>query len=101
MTEWRDLPTIQDVAAALTAGDEIQDDMLGCWSNWMIGDGWSLEHKFRARPRKPAAKTVVLRRALLVKSDGKYGTLEGDEDFSKANNFIMWLPGEEIVEVPV
>ncbi len=100
--EWRDLPTMQDVAAAQAAGDEIHVKVDGPKGAWFLWDGscWLGDQKYRARPHKPATKTVTLRRALLVKSDGTYGTLEGDEDFSKANNFVMWLPGEETVEVP-
>ncbi len=100
--EWRDLPTMQDVAAALAAGEEIQDDMTGTWTGWIPTDGWGPEFNFRARPHKPATKTIVLRRALMhdiANASGYYET-KGTFDFSTSAAFCMWLPGEEVVEVP-
>ncbi len=99
--EWRDLPTMQDVAAAQAAGDEItvRSDERSTWLPW-VGNCWREDLNYRARPRKPATKTVVLRRALIVDGDGKHCPTCGEYDFSKWPNFIMWLPGEETVEVP-
>ncbi len=99
MSEWRDLPTMQDVAAALAAGDEIiYSTKQGEWGPWE-GRYWHANNKFRARPRKPATKEIVLRRALLSSGEDFY-PIEGTADFSTYKNFVMWLPGEETVEVP-
>ncbi len=101
MTEWRDLPTLPDVAAAQAAGDEIErrSKISGRWETW-DGNAWDASAMYRARPRKPATKTIVLRRALL-KENGNYWTPSpSTEDYSQNIYFVMWLPGEEVVEVP-
>lgn len=98
-TEWRDLPTMQDVAAAQAAGEEIQvkTGSQG-WGDWN-GLFWQDCYNFRSRPRKQT-KTIVLRRALITQ-DGYYTEVAAsDLDYSASAKFVMWLPGEEIVEVP-
>ncbi len=104
MTEWRDLPTMADVAAAQAAGDEIEvghkfDDLI-YWKSWS-GLEWTKCWKYRARPRKPATKIVVLRRALLKAGEDYRATNPSALDLSTYKNFVMWLPGEEVLEVPV
>ncbi len=100
MLEWRDLPTIQEVAAAQAAGDEIHRDAGTGFMGW-DGTYWASNWKFRSRPRKPATKTIVLRRALL-NGNGEYtATAFSDFDWSENEYFVMWLPGEESYEVPV
>ncbi len=101
MTEWRDLPSLPDMAAALAAGDEIEykNATLG-WTGWNV-NAWFADWEYRARPRKPATKIVVLRRALFRSGGDGFYPIEGTADFSTYKNFIMWLPGEETVEVPV
>jgi hypothetical protein len=102
-TEWRDLPTMADVAAAQAAGEEIEvghkfDDLI-YWRSWG-GLEWTKCWKYHSRPRKQT-KTIVLRRALITQ-DGHYTVAAAsDLDYSAFANFVMWLPGEEIVEVPV
>ncbi len=97
--EWRDLPTLPDVAAALTAGDEIQLRFNGAWVEW-LGTSWRKDSLYRARPRKPATKTIVLRRAL-VRNDAydSESVLTTPDDISTDKRFICWLPGEETYEV--
>lgn len=59
-TEWRDLPTMADVAAAQAAGDEIQanhTDRDTYWIEW-VGVRWFAETRYRARPRQPKMKKV-------------------------------------------
>ncbi len=104
MTEWCDLPTMQDVAAAQAAGDEItvRIDERSAWLSW-VGNCWREDLNYRARPRKPVTRVVVLRRALMreLLSDNYYGTNPTSIDYSSREGFVMWLPGEETVEVPV
>ena len=57
--EWRDLPTMADVAAAQEAGDEIEYLYRGRWVAW-YGATWDLYKDFRARPR-PNMKTKKVR----------------------------------------
>ena len=60
-TEWRDLPTMADVAAAQTAGDEIHFLGVGC-TEWVAWDGavWRDDWLFRARPPQPKMKKVKM-----------------------------------------
>lgn len=58
--EWRDLPTMADVAAAKAAGDEIQVHHIGSvWNSWK-GVSWANDWIFRARPAQPKMKKVKL-----------------------------------------
>ena len=57
--EWRDLPTMADVAAAQTAGDEIQSAYVDAWVVWN-GKAWSALWSFRARPMQPKMKKVKI-----------------------------------------
>ena len=57
--EWRDLPTMADVAAAMDVGDEIQVDGYSGWEEW-YGTMWALNMQYRARPRQPKMKKVKL-----------------------------------------
>ena len=58
-TEWRNLPTMADVAAAQAAGDEIEVRRLGefDYTEWS-GTAWAMAWSFRARPRQPKMKKV-------------------------------------------
>lgn len=100
MGEWKDLPTMQDVAAAQAAGEEIEAYLLGQdgWKSWKA-NAWDASAAYRSRPRKQT-KTVVLRRALLQTGNSYYSTIPSSIDYSTGNTFVMWLSGEEIVEVP-
>lgn len=57
MSEWRDLPTFEDVADAKRAGDEIE--LLGGigWRKWR-GSMWDRNVQYRARPAQPKMKKV-------------------------------------------
>ena len=61
--EWRDLPTVADVAAAQAAGDEIEfrSDVVGAgvWYEWN-GLYWDKDTKYRARPRPKTKKVKSL-----------------------------------------
>ena len=57
--EWRELKTLQDVAAAQAAGDEVEYLMGNSWQLWG-GSFWSSLGAFRARPRQPKMKKVKL-----------------------------------------
>ena len=58
MSEWRELKTLQDVAAAMDFGDEIQIDGYSGWENWE-GTTWIFNMKYRARPRPKTKMRVV------------------------------------------
>ena len=101
-TEWRDLPTMADVAEAKKNEWEIEHSYNGIkWFSWQ-GCYWDADWKFRSRPRKQT-KTIVLRRALMRSppNDTYYATEPTNYDHSLNIRFVMWLPGEEIVEVPL
>ena len=59
MSEWRELPTMADVAAAQAAGDEVEYLMGNSWQLW-DGSFWSSVGAFRARPRQPATKMIKM-----------------------------------------
>ena len=59
-TEWKNLPTMQDVVCAQADEWEIEwRDPLNYphWEPW-DGKGWSVRWQFRARPRQPKMKKV-------------------------------------------
>ena len=60
-TEWKDLPTLQDVAEAQAQGWKIEfanssSQIFATWS----GLAWHADRQFRGRPRQPAMKKVKL-----------------------------------------
>ena len=59
--EWRNLPTMADVAAAQAAGDEIQYRAHETyeWRSWR-GEIWDKDWLFSARPAQPKMKKVKL-----------------------------------------
>ena len=57
--EWRDLKTLQDIAAAQAAGDEIEYFLGGRWKAWQ-GVTWNVCRQFRARPRQKTEKIKML-----------------------------------------
>ena len=74
MTEWTELKTLQDVAAAQARGDEIEvglTDLIG-WGCWN-GEFWGKTCLYRSRPRKQTKK-IVLREALVTDMMGNYLT---------------------------
>ena len=60
-SEWRDLPTMADVAAAQAAGDEIEifDQALDKWEKWN-DSAWFYSADYRARPAQPKMKKVKI-----------------------------------------
>lgn len=62
MTEWTELKTLQDVAAAQARGDEIQVYGVATWVPFE-GKQWFASSDYRSRPAKKT-KTIVLREAL-------------------------------------
>jgi hypothetical protein len=55
--EWKDLPTLQDVAEAQAQGCDIQIYGVVGWETWHECV-WALGSKYRGRPRQPAMKKV-------------------------------------------
>ncbi len=99
-TKWIDLPTMQDVAKA-QADEWVIEALIGKqWVPWAEVMGWYPSWNFRARPRQPEKKRIVLRRALMTNGSGDYWATDTSTiDYSKYGDFICWLPGEEVVEV--
>lgn len=100
-TEWKELKTLQDVAAAQAAGEEIEWRDLGAdWRSWN-GATWYVKAEFRSRPKK-RTKTIVLREALLASSgtgEITYYTMWATEAYFKnCQTFVRWLdtPAREI-----
>lgn len=87
-TEWRDLLTLQDVAAAIEAGDEIQvgNTRLGVPCNWYKwdGEGWSIGLDYRARPRQP--------KKLLVKSSCWRNNDDGSLVWANESIVVLSVP---------
>ncbi len=95
-SEWRELKTLQEVAAAQAAGDEIRvkEAMFG-WKEWN-GSKWSDVSEYRSRAR-PKAETVTLRKALFDDAD-QWGVCayECTEEHARLRpNFVCWL-GEPV-----
>jgi hypothetical protein len=57
--EWKDLPTMQDVASAQAAGHDIQVKYNTGWINW-TGDGWTNYCHYRSRPLPKTRKVKML-----------------------------------------
>ncbi len=57
-SEWRDLPTMQDVARAQIEKWEIEEFYMGDWILWMQR-GWTFGTRYRGRPAQPK-KTIVI-----------------------------------------
>ncbi len=96
-TEWRDLPTMADVAAAQAAGEEIEYSFsMAVWDKWN-GEAWDAKAHFRSRPRKQT-KTIVLREALYFNEDDGYWVIWTDSVDSENSAFLKWLdtPAREI-----
>jgi hypothetical protein len=60
-SEWEDLPTLQDVAAAQAAGEEIEiySPSQGLWIYWE-GVVWDSRHLYRSRPVPKVRKVKML-----------------------------------------
>ena len=101
-TEWKDLPTMKDVAN-VPEGWEIQfaDRINEIWRTW-DGKTWSNVWRFRARPRQPKTKTITLRKALMfIEGNGHYASdVEVNDAIQARNYFVCWLGEPYTVEVP-
>ncbi len=99
--EWINLPTMQEVAEAQKNGWEIETDNAGLVFRTWYGVQWDDSWRFRARPRQPEKKRIVLRRALRYDRVSNYywATELSTYDYSKCDDFICWLDGEEVVEI--
>ncbi len=96
MSEWRGLKTMQEVAAAQVAGDEIECDDGSGWCAW-DATIWYHDSKYRARPK---AETVTLRKALF--NDEQFGEFAYECTEKHANSrpgFIRWLGDPVAYEV--
>lgn len=85
--EWKELNTIQDVAAAQAAGMEIELKIgAGHWLPW-IGKHWSFDCDYRARPRKP--KELV---RIVFSDNGTTSLYRAREPECKFNNSpdVVW-----------
>ncbi len=60
MSEWKELKTLQDLAAAQAAGEEIEVRLArSVWERW-AGVVWNSAMNYRSRPAKPKTKKVKL-----------------------------------------
>lgn len=103
MTEWTELKTLQEVAAAQARGDEIEYisdagnlkyEKFKPWD----GRGWYATYEFRSRPRKKT-KTIVLREALFNLGNGIYKTEWTTAPREQSSvHFVHWLdtPAREV-----
>lgn len=99
MSEWTELKTLQEIAAAQARGDEIEFyDAASCiWHSWS-GVAWYGTKSYRSRPKKKT-KVVVLREGLFCYRKVEYFTrwtsdfITGRDEF-----FVRWLdtPPREI-----
>ena len=97
MSEWKELKTLQDVAAAQAAGEEIYKliSLPRTYAKWN-GRMWSNLEIYRSRPRKKV-KQIVLREALM-QVNGCYWTTWTSDDIDPT--FVKWLDTpERIIEV--
>ena len=96
MTEWTELKTLQDVAAAVDRDDEIEVLFDADWEAW--DTCYYASRRYRSRPKKKV-KQIVLREALMRSSYGYY-TRWCTKDIETPSFFIKWLDTpERIVEV--
>ncbi len=91
--EWRELKTLQEVAAAQAAGEEVQVSSEGRWAEAKL-DMWHCRYLYRARPK---VKTVTLQKAMFDDKD-QWGVCayECTEEHARLRpNFVCWI-GEPV-----
>ena len=106
-TEWKDMPTLQDVAKAQADGWEIEiqtnpdNDKYCPFRNWN-GRHWHTEYLFRGRPRQPKMKTITLRKALMwLEGNGYYvSEVEVNDAIQNRPYFVRWMGMPYTTEVP-
>jgi hypothetical protein len=96
--EWKDLPTLQDVAAAQAAGEEIElyYKFSETWHPW-DGTIWEAQSKYRSRPVLKT-RTIVLREAVCRALQGPYWLSWFSEE--PEHVFVKWTGNERTEEVP-
>ena len=95
-TEWTELNTLQDVAKAQADGWEIEhyNHPSDYWNVWPQR-GWSIQGKYRARPRQPKMKKVKM----LCWFDG-FALFWRKESMNLDKQWIR-LPAQDIeIEIP-
>jgi hypothetical protein len=98
-TDWKDLPTMQDVACAQADGWEVEarisarpEDKFEQWS----GIWWEASYVFRGRPRQPAMNKVKFK---CFSVNGQLGWR--DESLSAPDYWVRVPSEDKTVEVPV
>ena len=94
-TEWKDLPTLQDVANAQDDGWEIEYSITGGEHFAWKGSLWMQENFFRGRPRQPKMKEVKMECFLI---DGELHWR--DENLSILGDWIRQPHLDLIAKVP-
>ena len=101
-TDWRQLKTLEDVAAAQANGEEIEYlrqmfDRSDGWYAWG-GDKWTSGVMYRARPRQPKMKTVKMLAYLL---NGQLVWYQDNAGCPEGNRFWIRVPAQDIeIEIP-
>ena len=99
MSEWRELKTLQDVAAAQAAGDEIEvgSDHVGAAWAWYKWDGeyWASDSPYRARPRQPKMKKLKM---LCYLIGGRLDWFHND--YGSSDGWIRIPSEDKEIEVP-
>ena len=95
--EWRDLPTMADVAAAQTAGDEIEIGYGDKWATW-DGKTWAESWFFRARPVQPKMKKVKILGWVKAHSGLTITQIENYPEVNK--DWIRYPKLDDEIEVP-
>jgi hypothetical protein len=97
-TEWKDLPTMQDVACAQADDWDIQWATRGdqVWAVW-LGELWASKYIFRGRPRQPKMKKVKILSYMHIGCGDIIFRFEAEE---VANHWIRIPSEDKIVEIP-
>lgn len=101
MSEWKELKTLQEVAAAQVAGEEVECAKAHVETQgWYAWDGvaWYKGQLYRSRPKKKV-KTIVLREALFSCGGDRFWTSWVSCNYVE-DGFVKWLDTpERIVEI--
>lgn len=93
MSEWKVLKTLQEVAAAQAAGDEIQREVDYGWERWN-GAYWSSMYNLRSRPKQN--EVIQLRKGLFGSPSAGYDVRQCTEQYAEGcSNFVQWLTSTE------
>lgn len=100
--EWRDLPTMEDVALAKAAGDEIQVFNYRKFpTNWTLWNGksWVSGNKYRARSKPKVRKIKIL--GWINPDNGNTFTRREDFPIENIWGWIRYPKLDDEVEVPL